>query len=390
MRSAYIKAVHVAKLAEGAATAQKRRESQQSSSSAALASAPFSAWPTTSQPQQKLAAAAGGATFMSTAVPSSSFQGSATLALRLGKAPTFKRLLSSNCPTPGHSRLSSHHSVPTDLRSQPLSRRPSTVAGHAAPRHAPPPKLPGHAKRPATVGCTSSPGPHALHGSSHAHKTGRPSTEPATASLATLDQDSPSSGSFGGATIPRKVCETAEAGSLDAALQRQSKTAPEEVWCAALSAADLGHLQESEQARFSRLLQLDSPRHSHTHLTPKNMLCFAQEELSSSNESSPALSPRRPNRAVDFVPGLKARCAVADSDSPGVTPRLVVHSRDVGVARFEGHPAGDVDEHVEEVRERVALLAARLVANASPETRNGANKTASIATVMLQDQVGLT
>lgn len=205
----------------------------------------------------------------------------------------------------------------------------------------------------------------------------------------TLDQESPSFGSVRGAALPRKVGEKAEAGSLDAALQRQSTTAPEEVWCAALSAADLGHLQESEQAHFSRLLQLDSPRHSHTHLTAKNMLCFAQGELSSSNDSSPALSPRPPSRAVGFVPGLKARCAVAESNSPGVTPRPVVHSRDVGVARFEGHPVGDVDEHAEQVRERVALLAVRLVANASPETRIRANKTASVATVMLQDQVGL-
>ena len=381
MRSAYIKAVHVAKFAEGAAIAQRRRQSQQqhSSSSAALANAPFYTWPATTQPQQGC-----------TAVASSSFQGSATVALRLGKPPTSKRLSSSNSFTHGHSRLSSHPSLNTDLRPQPLSRRPSTVAGHVAPRHAPPPNLPSHARRPATVNCPPSTGPHALHDSSHTPKTGRPSTEPTTAALATLDQGSPSSGSFRGAALSRKVCETAEAGSLDAALQCQPNTAPEEVWCAALSAADLGHLRESEQAHFSRQLQLDSPRHSHTHLTAKNMLCFAQGQLSSSNESSPALSPRRPNRAVDFVPRLKARCAVAESDSPGITPRPVVHSRDVGVARFAGRPAGDVEEHVEEVRERVALLAVRLVANASPETRNGASKIASSATTMLQDHVGLT
>ena len=363
MRSAYVKAVHVSKFAEGAATAHRRRESQQHqiTSSAALASTPFSAWPPTAQPQQKVtAAAAGSATFMSAAVASSSFQGLATAALRLGKPPTFKRLMSSNSLTPGRSRLSSHLSMPTDLRLQPLSRRPSTVAGHAAPCHAPPPKLPGPARRPATVNCPLSPGPHAVHGSSHAHKTGRPNTEPTTAALATLDQDSPSSDSFRGAALSRKVCDAAEAGSLDAALQRQAKTAPEEVWGAALRAADLGHLQASEQARFSRQLQLDSPRHSHTHLTPKNMLCFAQGELSSSNESSPALSPRPPSRAVGIVPGLKARCAMAESDSPGITPRLMVHSRDVGVARFAGHPISDMDEHVEEMRERVALLAVRL------------------------------
>ena len=119
------------------------------------------------------------------------------------------------------------------------------------------------------------------------------------------------------------------------------------------------------------------------------MLCYAQGGLSSSNDSSPVLSPRPPSRAVDFVPSLKARCAVADSNSPGITPRPVVHSRDLGVARFEGQPVGDADEHVEGMRERAAQLAMRLAAQASSQTQNSIIKTASIPKSMLQDQVGM-
>ena len=391
VRSAYVKAVHVARFAEGAAAAQRHRESkqqQQISSSAGLAVASLCAWPTTAQLKQKSTASADYAIRMQAAVaPPSSCQGSAPVAFHLGKPPTFKKLPSSNSPAPGHSRLGSHETALADQQPQHLSRWPSTIAGHTTSRHAPPPKSHFHAGPSATVDCVPLQGTHvyAVTDSLGRVKPGAPSTESAAALRSNPTQESLSSGnSSRGASPARKAPEKAELGSLDAALQRQSK-APNEAWCAALRAADLGHQQESE---CSRLLNLDLPRHSHTCLTLSNMLRFAQQDLSSSNDSSPALSPRPPSRAIDSVPGLKACCAVAEPNSPGITPRPVVNSRDLGVGRFEGHPVGDADEHVEEMRERAALLAVRLAAQASSETQNGINKTASTVKVMLHDQVG--
>ena len=366
MRSAYVKAAHVATFAEGAANAGESK--QQISISAGLAVASLCAWPTTAQLKQKSTAIADYGTSMQAAVaPPSSRQGSAPVALHLGKPPTFKQLPSSNSPAPGHSRLSSHETALADQQPQPLSRRPPTVAGHTASRRALPPKSPLRAGRPATVDCTPLRGTHG-YALTDSFKAETPSTESAAALMSSSTQESSSPGnSSRGASPPRKAPEKAESGSLDAALQRRSK-APNEAWCAALNAADLGHLQESE---CSRLLTRDSPQHSHTCLTPSNMLRFAQQDLSSSNDSSPALSPRPPSHAIDSLPGLKACCAVADSNSPGITPRPVVHSRDLGVGRLEGHPLGD--EHAEEMRERAALLAMRI------------SKTASIVKVMLQD-----
>ena len=376
MRSAYIKAIHVARIAEGAAVAQKHRDIMQQQQQSSLAGVIACGWSTTAQPRQK-----------STAVASSPCQGSAPVAPHLGKLSTFNKLLHSNNPAPGHSRLSSHETALTDQQPQPLFRRPSTAASHTASCHAPLSKRPPHAGRPATVNSTPSRGSHdhAVAGSLEKPNSGGLSTESAAALSANPIQESSSLGSSSrGASSPRKAPELAESGSLDAALQRRSKTA-NEAWSAALSAADLGHLRES---RCSRLLSPDSPRHKYTCLTPSNMLCFAQGDLNSSNESTPTLSPRPPSRAIDFVPGLKARCAVADSNSPGMTPRPVVPSRGLGVARFEGHPLGDADEHVEKVRERAVLLAARLAACASPE--NNTIKTTGISKLMLQDQVGMT
>ena len=378
MRSAYIKAVHVARIAEGAAVAQKRRDimQQQQQQQSSLAGVIACGWSTTAQPRQK-----------STAVASSPCQGSAPVAPHLGKPSTFNKLLHSNNPAPGHSRLSSHETALADQQPQPLFCRPSTAASHTAFCHAPLSKWPCHAGRPATVNGTAlrESHDHAIAGSLEKPKVGGLSPESVAALSANPVQDSSSLGSFSrSASSPRKALEVAESGSLDAALQCRSKTA-NEAWSAALSAADLGHLQEGGR---SKLLSPDSPRHKHTSLTPSNMLRFALGDLNSSNESTPALSPRPPSRAIDFVPGLKARCAVADSNSPGITPRPVVHSRDLGVARFEGHPLRDAGEHVEKVRARAVLLAARLAAWASPE--NSTIETTGISKLMLRDQVGMT
>lgn len=90
--------------------------------------------------------------------------------------------------------------------------------------------------------------------------------------------------------------------------------------------------------------------------------------------TSPIVSPSMPLcRAVYVDSGLKAHCAVAKSDSPGIVCRPVVHSRHVGV---EGHPVGVVDEHMcaEEVCERPPLLVSYVAAQVSAETQYGINK----------------
>ena len=390
MKSAFIKAVYVARFAEGAATAERRCElkQQQISSSAVPTAAQVCAWPKAAQHRQtsKMYPHMQGA-----ASSSSSCQGLASVAPHLGKLHTSRKLPSSNSPAPALSRLGSHETALADHRPQPLSRRPSTVPGTTASCHALPPKSPCRPRRPATVGTTSQQSHDCtVTDSPQQPKAERPSTESAVALLDAADQDSatPPGSSSRGAKLPKTALDRAESGSLDSALQRRSNPAPDDVWRAAVSAAGVGHLLESEHARFSRLPHPDSNQHSHTRLTPNNMLSFAQGDLTSSNDSSPALSPRPPSRALDFVPSLKARCAVAEMSSPGITPRLVVRSRDLGVARFEAHPSDDADQHVEEVKERAALLAVRIASQASAETENGVGESSSIAKILLQDQVG--
>ena len=381
MGSAYTKAGHVARIAKGAAAAQKRHGIMQQQQSS-LAGPSCRGWPTTGHLKQKPTASSDGATRSQAAVVSSPCQGSVPVAPRLGKPPTFKKLPSSKSPAPSHGRLSSHEPALADQQPQPLSRRPSTAAGRAGP-----PKWRCHAGRPVTVDCAPLRGSHgfAVADSPGKPQAGTSSTESAAALSANPAQESSSPGSSSrGRFPPRKTPEKAESGSLDAALQRRQNT-PDEAWSAALSAAALGVVQGPER---SRPLKIDSPRHDHTCLTPTNILCFAQGDLSSSSASSPAVSPRPPSRAIDFIPGLKARCAVADSSSPGITPRPVVHSSDLGVARFEGHPVYVADEH-ENLRERSALLAARLAAQAAPETQSRISITASNVKVTLQHQMGM-
>ena len=411
MRSAYIKAVHVAKFTKAAHTAQRRREQQQqqqqADSSLSIASCPGHEWPQSAQHRQmsmKGAAVAGGPncagptdTFPtqrdhSAASASSSPQGPACswpkAGTTLGKPPTFRRLPISNSPAPVQSRHSSlgHATALAESYSQPLARRLSTVANHTASRHAFPPELLSRARRPATVDCTPV---HASHrrssASSKAHKADTPPVRPAVS--AALLQDihtdnmTPVRSAMPASPLG-KVLIRAESGSLDSALQHRSQIPPEEIWQAALSAADLGHVQEAEQARFSRLPDPYSPRHPHTCLTANTMLAVVQGELTTSNDSSPSLSPRPPSRAVDHVPDLKARCALADSNSPGVTPRLMVHTSNIGVGRFEAHLL-DAEEDVEQAKERCSLLAKRLAHPA--EMQDGEAGRAPMA--LLQHQV---
>ena len=413
MRSAYIKAVHVARFAQGAHTARQRHEQQQQQvgSSLLTASRPNCAWPQPVQHRQMSitgAAVADGASCAwptatspsqrghSAASASSSSQGPACSSLQsrttLGKPPIFKRLPSSNTPGSVHSRHSSagHGTALADNYPQPLARRPSTVANHIASCHASPPNLLSHARRPATVDSSH------LQGSLHrrssdackSHKTDALPAKPTTPAALLQETHTDDKTSFK-PPVPAsplgKALIRAESGSLDSAMQHRSQTPPEQIWRAAIKAADLGHLQESEQARFSRLPDPHSPRHPQTCLTATTMLAFVQGELTTSNDSSPNVSPRPPSRAVDYVPDLKAHCALADSNSPGITPRLRVHMRDIGVGRFEAHPL-DAEQDFEQAKERCSLLAQRLGRPAAVEMhREGP---AACPITLLQHQVG--
>ena len=276
----------------------------------------------------------------------------------------------------GHSM----HSRPTSggnskgISIQPLSRRPSTVAGHT--RHARPDSL-AHTKRPATVDPTTL---QALKlggggGSPVGTHLGRPSAKLVATSarnlllvsekrsLADVELFMPHSPMC---QIPRARSPLKDAGTLasdadtqDAGVQHQ--VLPEEHWLAAVSAADADQLEKSQSvARYSGLKQPDSSGDSHMNLTASDMLAFVQGELTTSNDSSPHHSPRPPCQAVGYISGLKARCALPASTSPGITPRLVVYSSDLGLGRFEAHSLSAQQEELAQTRARVNGLAERL------------------------------
>lgn len=165
-------------------------------------------------------------------------------------------------------------------------------------------------------------------------------------------------------------------------MQRIADAAPNEE-CAALDAEDLGYLQKVNT--HTHITPAD-PQHIHS---PPNavepgsycaLLKKDWERVSCSSllvmnmSSLVALSPRPLSCAVDFDSGLKARCAMAKSDSPGITSRPVEHSRHVRVA---GHPVDAVDEHMraEEVCELPLPLTVYVAAQASAETQYNINKT---------------
>ena len=261
---------------------------------------------------------------------------------------------------------------------QPLSRRPSTVDGHT--RHARPDSL-AHTKRPATVdpttflalklggGAGSPVGPH----------LGRPSAKlvaksarnlllvSGKRSLADVELFMPHSPTcqIPRAKSPLKDNSTlaSDADTQDAAVQHQ--VTPEEHWLAAISIADADQLEKSQSvAHYLGLQQPDSSSYSHMNLTANDMLAFVQGDLTTSNDSSPHHSPRPPCQAVGYISGLKARCALPAFTSPGITPRLVVYSSDLGLGRFEAQSLSAQQEELAQTRERVNGLAERLACQA--------------------------
>ena len=392
MKSAFVKAVHVAKFTEGAAVAQRRREfaqqqQQQLSSSSVLRHFTVSARYRASQQKPDVADSVDTDSQHPTAVSAPSHY-SATDSFHEG-SKRFKMLMTGKRPVSNPSRRSSHESALADLQPEPLVRRRSTVDSHTLSRHAAPPNMLLPAKRPATVGCMPSGRSHAdFNTTSSSLKVGSPSKESAAAEQESLDPAIPFT------KYAQPSGQTSEGGDLisaDSAMQPRPGTAhaepagPAELWHAALSAADLRHLQGSERAINSRVMNRDTTK-GRSCLTPNNMLAFAQADLTSSNDSSPTLSPRPPSFAVDAVLARKARCALAASNSPGVTPRLAVCSTDLGVGRFQSHDFGN-DQGVEKVKERCAVLAARLAAQASTATQDGCGETASTSKMSLQEQV---
>ena len=295
---------------------------------------------------------------------------------------------SSNRPAPEHSRHSSpspnepvshsnengrsRHSSPTPGRAleglsiQPLSRRLSTASGLS--RHAGL-DFPAGARRPATVDPTalqalrrgvSGVPTHAQkptsQGAKLVTKLAKAFAAGGKRSSAYMDLITPASPSA------KTAQDRLDLAANDAELQHQ--ITPEERWSAAVSAADVDQLDESEAAAHHTQLHIsDASQDSHTCLTANSMLAFVQGDLTTSNESSPTQSPRRPSRAVDQIPDLKARCAVPALASPEITPRLVVRSQDLGIARF-GVPSISAQEDVAHTKERVNGLTERLAAQA--------------------------
>ena len=297
------------------------------------------------------------------------------------------------------------HSRPTSggnsksISIQPLSRRPSTVAGHT--RHARPDSL-AHTKRPATVDPTTlqalklgggggSPvGPHLGRPSAKlVAKSARNLVVSGKRSLADVELFMPHSPMC---QVPRAKYSlkddstlASDADTQDAAVQHQ--VPPEEHWLAAISAADADQLEKSQTvARYSGLQKPDPSGHSHIKLTANDMLAFVQGDLTTSNDSSPHHSPRPPCQAVGYISSLKARCALPASTSPGITPRLVVYSSDLGVGRFEAQSLGPQQEELAQTRERVNGLAERLACQARLSLLEGKDGQLVDKSALLQKQ----
>ncbi len=303
---------------------------------------------------------------------------------------------------PGHSM----HSRPTSggnskgISSQPLSRRPSTVAGHT---HHPHPDSLAHTKRPATVDPTTlqalklgggggSPvGPHlGRTGAKLVAKSARNLLMiSGKRSLADVELFMPHSPmcQILHAKSPLKADSTlaSDADTQDAAVQHQ--VTPEEHWLAAISAADADQLEKAQSvARYSGLQQPDSSGDSHMNLTANDMLAFVQGDLTTSNDSSPHHSPRPLCQAVGYISGLKARCALPASTSPGITPRLVVYSSDLGLGRFEAQSLSAQQEELAHTRERVNGLAERLASQARLSLLDGKDGQLVDKSALLQKQ----
>jgi len=282
---------------------------------------------------------------------------------------------------------------------QPLSRRPSTVAGHSSHAH---PDSPAHTKQPATVDPTTlqtlklgggggSPlGPHLDRPSAKlVAKFARNLVVGRQRSIADVDLFMPHSPmcQVPCAKSPLKDDSTlaSDADTQDAAVQHQ--TPPEEHWLAAISSADADQLEKSELvARYSGLQKPDSSHESSIHLTANDMLAFVQGDLTTSNDSSPHHSPRPLCQAVGYISSLKARCALPASTSPGITPRLVVYSSDLGVGRFGAQSLSAQQEELAQTRERVNGIAERLASQARLSLLEGKDGQLVDQSALLQKQ----
>lgn len=140
----------------------------------------------------------------------------------------------------------------------------------------------------------------------------------------------------------------AESGSLDSHLQLRPPTAPEQRWQAVADAAgfDLasGMYEEVMQQPLTllpnklatQLADSNAALHSQQDLQLKELLSFAQDELTTSAESTPAASPRPVSHAVEVVPKLRAKIAVS---SPGVSARPTPRLNDAEVVQGLLNPA---------------------------------------------------
>lgn len=388
MKSAVIKAVHVARFGQGAATAQTRRElARQQLSSSSMRRLAFTS--VRSKAAQQKCMAVADSSPDSRTPPAVRLPRHASVSISLDEGPplTFKQLPSPKRSVPDHSRLSIRETALADQHPEPLVRRPSTMASYTPSHLAFPPDTLLHARRPATVGGTPSLQSHDYSKTTSAPVARFMVDNPSTASVAgsaDLAAAAPGS-SFATVLPPGQALEGREPTSSDSAMQPQIGSAPAELWHAALSTADLRHLQDSEYATCSKSPSPDATQGRHSCLTPNNMLCFAQADLTSSNSSSPSLSPRPQSLIIDSVRDRKARCAVADSNSPRVTPRVVMRSRDLGVGRFHAQEFGD--DHVEQVKDRCIVLAARLASQNAAEAQEGLSETASMSKMLRPHQV---
>ncbi|KAL0030256.1 hypothetical protein WJX77_005415 [Trebouxia sp. C0004] len=403
VNSAYIKAVYVASFSKGAETAQKRREQldllqqqQQHSLHPLRAASPAVKGPACSWPK----ADHNGATTGLASLVDDGAACSWPVSIHSGEPPTIGKLASSKHPAAElkmHSRHSSPipdeasligsehsmHSRPTSgghsrgISIQPLSRRPSTVAGHT--RHAHPNSL-AHTKQPADVdpatlqalklgGGGESPGVPQL-GRPSAKLVAKPARDLVLGgkrSAADVELFMPHNpmcqASYAKSPLKNNGTLASDADTQDAAVQHQ--VPPGELWLAAISAADADQLEKSQPvARCSGFQKPDSSGDSHMSLTANDVLAFVQGDLTTSNDSSPQHSPRPPCQAVGYISSLKARCALPASTSPGITPRLLVYSSDLGVGRFGAQSLDAQQEELAQTRERVKGLAERLAAQA--------------------------
>ena len=152
-----------------------------------------------------------------------------------------------------------------------------------------------------------------------------------------------------------------------------------------MTAASVDQHKESETAAYHTRSQASSAsQDSHTCLTANSMLASVQGDLTTSNKSSPTPCHGPHSRFQSVL-----CCAVPALASPAITPRLMVCSHDLDIARF-GVQSISAQKNLAHTRERVNELTERLAVQARARSSADGIHHANVGTMLLQQVSFLT